>query len=572
MQLKTDSKEDASNNECCGAKLGHCSFALLLFRHLQCCYCGTKPFCHVLPCPNTCKSGDSRNDGDNKTDSPECHKPCWWHFGRCSKRSECSPDRTFCSAGKGHESKTQRKKSSVVLGSVYRRKSSNLSSGKIVDGHTNASSLKHFIPTAGCHCSSCMKVFGSNKTTTRKKSRIKQQQLIQQQLETLLKQQRQIQQHQLAIKRRENRSQPSLNRSYGFIDTDSQEDTPSRKTSNDSAVSFTPYPLEPSSSSPLEYSPPIGSLSNEISPLPSVGMEANHFEAHSHSEIQSEKTDENGGQFPESVNFYNSYNNSAPKPDYNTCVNLDNEHSESKCRDASELITPPTTPQTSTRPPNLRATTPRYSISQSLPASPLCDSSSPEGKFFSYITSQLRSSSFAISDLDPVNSRHSFVEGDNFWNPRQTPRAVGKDPTRPNQLAFGKGVEAHKAKLQKMRSEDYSPHKGPTIKSFLPPHIKSEGSLPLYRKTLSESNIFAKDHSNVERRKQIVNRRIPHARAIRKKARKYEMNPFFWNVSSNPHKVIFIPVFIRFNLYFLLLILTILLLYLTPGGPPIQRR
>ncbi|XP_047741312.1 NAD(+) hydrolase sarm1 isoform X4 [Hyalella azteca] len=113
------------------------------------------------------------------------------------------------------------------------------------------------MPTVGCHCSHCIKIFGNrSQNSIRKKSRMKLQQQLQQQLQWLLMQQQQLQQqqHERLSQENDNQSEQTLlPKSYGVLDLemddkDKVSNSSSRKTSTDSAVSTTtPESLVPES-------------------------------------------------------------------------------------------------------------------------------------------------------------------------------------------------------------------------------------------------------------------------------------------------------------------------------------
>ena len=166
-----------------------------------------------------------------------------------SRLQSIEPERAVLSR---EEARRRRKKSSVS-GSGHRRKISqwSLNNTTYNNGRTNYNySINgnnsgtppvrsgYLMPTVGCHCTNCLKVFGNRSSiaTTRKKSKTKQQQLLHQQLQFLLKQQQQIQQEQEQSKQDQVKSQPQYNRSFGLIDADVIEAP--RKISSDSAVSM----------------------------------------------------------------------------------------------------------------------------------------------------------------------------------------------------------------------------------------------------------------------------------------------------------------------------------------------
>ena len=144
-----------------------------------------------------------------------------------SRVHSIEPDRLN---NRAREEARRRRRKSSILGKNSRRKTSQWSLNNAVYSNNkvnNSSSTPpantgYLMPTEGCHCSSCVKVFGNRSLTTaqRKKSRTKQQQQLHQQLQLLLKQQQQIQQQQEQVKKdEEHQVQPQFKRSFGLIET-----------------------------------------------------------------------------------------------------------------------------------------------------------------------------------------------------------------------------------------------------------------------------------------------------------------------------------------------------------------
>lgn len=528
---------------------------------------------------------------------------------------------------------------------------------------TTPTSSGYLMPTVGCHCSHCTKVFGSrNQGTLRKKSRSKQQQQLHQQLQLLLLQQQQFQLHQRQEMSKPESAEPSqqpvLRRSYGVIDT--TVTSASRKISADSAVSTTTpeslFPDSPEANKILEISdlqPPFtGVYSSSSTVRASDSLANNNSNVTESSIVDSQKSSD----FSSSSTPTNELDSEIVSPSVRNRKSGFVKHLEKLDLQDPSVVDPnslnaSTTTLTTTSPhsanPSRQRTRVSYSSSSAL-MSPLAaniidQSFTSESQLDKSLTSDNMQSSEYHSADEGINSpgieansknlNFAFESSDNqllkqsitlwqrqnfgemnegkneilrFQNPNMSNFEINNNEctsadalpsydeingtskhdyqkettveksnneeapalsrnyvnatrsTAAKQLINSREMSRIKRKsksrlLTKLDGKENSVSSKKDFSALMFDFPSSQANiLPLYRKTLSESNIFAKDHSNVERRKQIASKhfggkmcqtaqpRLPDCCVISRpsgnlhksvvKINYSEVNPFSWDL------------------------------------------